>query len=83
MTLENVRNARKTECDVLDALETDNSSSGGVMFTIAEHVATINGGECLDCTDESSSCTYSDDILNPTAMTSIYSWETQSSYSKP
>ena len=56
MTSKNVRNARKTECDVLDALEIDNSSSGGVMFTIAEHVAKINGGNCLDCTDESSSC---------------------------
>ena len=39
MKRENVRNARKTECDVLDALEADNGSSGGVMFTIAEHVA--------------------------------------------
>ena len=37
MTRENVRNARETECGVLDALEIDNSSSREViMFTIAE-----------------------------------------------
>ena len=36
MTRENVRNACKTECGVLDTLEIDNSSSGEIMFTIAE-----------------------------------------------
>ena len=36
MTRENVRNARETEHGVLHALEIDNSSSGEVMFTIAE-----------------------------------------------
>ena len=36
MTRENVRNARETEHGVLDALEIDNSSSGEVIFTIAE-----------------------------------------------
>ena len=39
MTRENVRNARETEGGVLDALEIDNSSSGEVMFTIAESLA--------------------------------------------
>ena len=36
MTRENVRNARKTEYGVLDTSEIYNSSSGDVMFTIAE-----------------------------------------------
>ena len=39
MTRENVRNARETERGVLDALEIDSSSSGEVMFTIAESLA--------------------------------------------
>ena len=41
-----------------------------------EHVATINGGDCLDCTDEWSSCSLVTTFqTNLTAVTS--SWETQ------
>ena len=48
-----------------------------------EHVTTINGGGCLDCTDESSSCgILSDDILDKPYSYDITNWETHL-YSKP